>query len=506
MPADPATRWSALLLLPVLLLAGCAGQGPSGFAAPTWATAADEVVRHYDLDADDQPEMTLRQARIDAQVAAVEFADGPVAHPPAGPVPHLLIILDSIPFDVVRVAQRSGWFPLFPPPSRLVSPFPVMTDVALADLYDMFPLPGVESLFLDGDQLSDPTETYLASVNMPWTARMDYSMEPLGHAFTYSDPVPWLGHELGRIERRGLAALRAGRSYAAYVVGTSALGSQQGRNGHLHALRQVAALCLRVTYELRGAVQITLISDHGHDFQPGRWIALADGLRDLGFRIGTRRGPGIDAIVPAWGLVSCAAIYTDQPREIATAAVLLEGVEHCALRDPARPDVVLLLGRDGQAEIARTAEGLYAYRSVTGDPLGLSPPDDRIVTMRREDWLRATLADPWPAAVPRIWDAFDDRFVQAPEVLVSLGPGYYTGSRDLRGRMKMAATHGSLRTAGSIGFAMTTAGRLPSGLAIGDLPAALAGVNLTLPGQVAGETATVERGDRPLAEQVEDGR
>lgn len=44
----------------------------------------------------------------------------------------LLMCLDGVPFDVMREAKERGLFDAWHEPSRLLSPFPTMTNIALS--------------------------------------------------------------------------------------------------------------------------------------------------------------------------------------------------------------------------------------------------------------------------------------------------------------------------------------------------------------------------------------
>src|ERR1043166_7211239 len=46
----------------------------------------------------------------------------------------LLLCLDGVPFELVKQAQSRGLFENFRAPARLLSPFPTLTNVALAQM------------------------------------------------------------------------------------------------------------------------------------------------------------------------------------------------------------------------------------------------------------------------------------------------------------------------------------------------------------------------------------
>jgi len=63
----------------------------------------------------------------------------------------LLLCLDGVPHEVIRQARHRGLFDCFHEPSRLLSPFPTMTNVALSTMLNASAPAGYESLYFDSD-------------------------------------------------------------------------------------------------------------------------------------------------------------------------------------------------------------------------------------------------------------------------------------------------------------------------------------------------------------------
>jgi len=61
----------------------------------------------------------------------------------------LLLCLDGVPHKLIEQAKTRGLFANFGPPTRLLSPFPTMTNVALAAMFGASPPVGYESLYFD---------------------------------------------------------------------------------------------------------------------------------------------------------------------------------------------------------------------------------------------------------------------------------------------------------------------------------------------------------------------
>ncbi|RMF71766.1 MAG: hypothetical protein D6744_17520 [Planctomycetota bacterium] len=486
---------AGVVTLASLAAGGCTTIRPSAFPVAPRAleTAADgSVLRSYDVDGDERIDFVQR---LDAsgRIVGLRFPRSKehgeeVAYPPSDPdAPRLLIIFDSIPYNLVATAWRHGRFRMFPPPSRIVSPFPVMTDPCIATFVGALPVPGVEAAYVENGRLTPATSSYLERRNMPWAESMDYSLATIGHMFAYTEPDPWLDHELARIEQHFDEALAEGRRrFMAYVLSTSAIGSRAGRNGHQRALIRIDRFCNALLYKFRGHIRLTILSDHGHYLAASERVPLPENLRLAGYRVGTRFDDHTDVIVPEWGLVSTASIYTRYPAAVARDVIGFEGVELSAYR---KGDAVVVCGREGMARIDASGQRLR-YSIVSGDPLHLA---DVMATMRSrgvldaegfastDDWLAATQDHEFVDPVDRLWHAFYDQFVNTPDVILSLRDGIHFGSDDLDHSLPMAATHGNLRAASSFGFVMTNAGALPPTMRMRDVATALRTVGAPAP-------------------------
>ncbi|MCA1557767.1 MAG: hypothetical protein LC731_04410, partial [Acidobacteria bacterium] len=61
----------------------------------------------------------------------------------------LLLCLDGVPLEVMQGAKQRGLFESFKEPSRLLSPFPTMTNIALSTMMRASAPLGYESLYFD---------------------------------------------------------------------------------------------------------------------------------------------------------------------------------------------------------------------------------------------------------------------------------------------------------------------------------------------------------------------
>jgi len=474
-------------------LVGCAGPAPKLFPV-TPQTVRDlpdgRVERLYDLDGDtkaDAGEVLPRTGMIEHLERDRNGVFDTDITPPAmatEKLPHLVVILDSVPFELVRDLWRQGRFRLFHPPARIISPFPVMSDLCIADFFGVTPCNSVESQFYNGHTLNSGFASYARETNSQWLKKVDYHLGFEVHTVGYLHPYEWFNHELRRIQEHVLETSHP--RFVAYAVGTSALGAQFGRQGHLAGLIEVDRLCQQLIHKLNGRIHITLLSDHGHDFATSQRIDLRDALGRCGYRVGrTLTAPG-DVVIPEFGIVSCAGIHTKEPDSVARDVVNVEGVDLAAFQDES--DRIVVRTRGGLARISRRG-GRYRYEVVTGDPLRLKPilaelakrgviDDDGFVS--DDDLFTATSDHIYPDPIHRLWRAFHDMTRHTPDVLLSIKRGYHVGSAFISKVIKVKAVHGNLLANSSSGFVMSTAGSLPSPIRMQNVRAALRALRVPL--------------------------
>ncbi len=64
-------------------------------------------------------------------------------------VPHLILLLDSIPFQTMKDRYAAGDFRWFDPPQKMIAPFPSLTEVCYSDILHAPPLPGFMDEYFD---------------------------------------------------------------------------------------------------------------------------------------------------------------------------------------------------------------------------------------------------------------------------------------------------------------------------------------------------------------------
>lgn len=468
------------------LLTACAGPGPRLVSiAPreTVISPDGRVEDRYDgptgkIDYAEERDATGRVTVLRFDTDGDGRLDLDVPRGAVGPQDrHLIILVDSVPFEIVSQLHAQGRFRLFAPPSRTISPFPVMTDLSFAEFFGVTPCPGAESEFYDGRALEDGYGNYVHETNAPWLARTNYHLINIAHAVAYFRPDAWFDHELHYIQKYFMRGEQS--PFIGYCVGSSALGAKLGRSGHVGGLLRLDRMCQQLMKDTRGKLQITLLSDHGHNLVPSRRVPLTESLERMGYRVNSRlKKPG-DIVVPEFGVVTCAAIYTGEPQRVAQDVVLLEGVEQAAYLSP--DDQVVVLSREGLARIARRGE-TFRYLVESGDPLKMNDVWQKLVKEGRADadgfvsdaaLFGATIDHEYPDAVARLWRAFHGLMVHTPDVMLTVRDGWHCGSKFMTAVFNLQAAHGNLGGPGSCGFAMTTCGPLPPVMRMNDLAQAL---------------------------------
>ncbi len=152
----------------------------------------------------------------------------------------LLLCLDGVPLEVIEGAKARGLFESFSAPSRLLSPFPTLTNVALSGMLGATPPLGYESLYFDrgARELRGGVRKYIGARTPDKTPssymdELDYQ-EPLPFEFlVYVAPEAVWRADMRRFRERFRAAPQ-NRDFFAFLKGTDGLLHIRGR-GRLEA-------------------------------------------------------------------------------------------------------------------------------------------------------------------------------------------------------------------------------------------------------------------------------
>jgi hypothetical protein len=398
----------------------------------------------------------------------------------------LLLCLDGVPFDVVTEAKRRGLFDTFRAPSRLLSPFPTMTNVALAQMFRATPPPGYESLYFDRDErrLSGGVRKYLGrrtpdKIPSSYMDELDYQ-EPLAFEFLIyvATERVWQA-DMRRFRERFLSAPPT-RDFFGFLKATDGLLHKCGPERLHVALRSLDQILRGIQQTCGSETEIVLFSDHGMNLQDNRRVHMQTHLTARGFQLTDdlrTRGPRPRLSTPAFGLCSFASVYCadgSDATEVCEALSSLEGVDFSVRRDEG--DGVFVHGASGRARIRRresaAGEVAYSYERADGDPLELAGAVSALREAGEMDdegfasdaaWLARTAGHAYPDAPSNIHGSLlAPRVRHTADVLVSLRDGYYYGASAFGRFVTLRATHGNALRQSTSAFLMSTHREFPA--------------------------------------------
>lgn len=464
-----------LALLIALSASSCAGL--AGWMAPDdrltfpeQPIATDESGRLYDVDRNGIADFAVRRdAR--GRFARIEYDDDEDGafdrsylladkHPGT---PHLILLIDSLPWRIVHEQWCGGQWTWFHEPRKVIPPFPSLSEVIFSEMLHAPPLGGnverhydrrtggIENLWVDR----------AFGYEHPWHRRLDSHVGSyLNVGMSYVNPRPWFHSELAAAK----AALDGADDLVtvAYILSSSSMLSRYGRAGLDECLAEIDRLCLQLFWERQGSIDITIVSDHGHNLTQSPNFPVEEKLAAQGFRpvheIADRL---VDVVAEIDGLVTYFGVHTSRPVEVADAM----------LREP---EIQLAFYLDGERVVARDRQGLafvehragrYRYRAVSGDPLRLLPT---VAALRAAgqldvddfgqdgDWFAATVDLEYPDALHRVWHAFHGQVINPPQVLFTLHDGHCAGMPAMEDWIDMQSTHGGLNQINSDAVLLTT--------------------------------------------------
>ena len=362
----------------------------------------------------------------------------------------LLLCLDGVPHKLIEAARHRGLFDAFGPPSRLLSPFPTMTNVALSAMLGATPPAGYESLYFDRSarELRGGIRKYIGrrtpdKIPSSYMDDLDYQ-EPLPFEFLiYVAPESVWRADMGKFRERFRGA-PADRDYFAFLKATDGLLHSQGPARLGVALESLDKILREIREHCGSETEIVMFSDHGMNLEQNRRVPLKSTLERRGFQV----------VIPAFGLCSYVALYCDDVviPEVAQAVVEVEGVDFAVYKDGGS---VVVESERGRARIENSK-----YVTETGDPLELGQWAGDFKT--DEEWFLLTASHKYPDAVPNVYKSlFTPRVQHTADILVSLKDGYYFGWTPFGRFVNLAATHGNALQSSSNAFLMSTHRQFP---------------------------------------------
>lgn len=391
----------------------------------------------------------------------------------------LLLCLDGVPHKLIHEAKSRGLFDRFGPPTRLLSPFPTMTNVALSAMLGASPPAGYESLYFDRNarELRGGIRKYIGrrtpdKIPSSYMDDLDYQ-EPLPFEFLiYVAPEKIWRTDMQRFREKFRAAPQD-RDYFAFLKATDGLLHAQGPAHLAVALQSLDKILKEIQSYCGDETEIVLFSDHGMNLEENRRVNLSTTLARQGFQVVSQFGQnGKRAVsIPAFGLCSYAAAYCGDEGvvpDVAHALTEIAGVDFVVHKNGS--EAVLESSR-GRARIEQR-EDSYRYVNVIGDVLELEPT---VAALRDAGklasdgfaadsvWYEHTRGHRYPDALRNIYlSLFTSRVKHTADILISLQDGYYYGWSPFGRFVRLLATHGNALQSSSNAFLMSTHRELPT--------------------------------------------
>jgi hypothetical protein len=380
----------------------------------------------------------------------------------------VIVCIDGVAWSYMHQLQAQGYFRIFRPASKMIVTFPAMTNVSLSDIWRTDVTPGYESLYFDrnSNTLGGGATTYVGSrksQGRDFHTLLDYE-EPRQYEFlVYVSPLRILFADM----RRSILKLTQSDKHELrqYIKSSDGMIHMLGRPGASQFVKNLDAFLSAVYWANDGRTEIIVFSDHGNEFIPSQRVSLEAALEAAGYRLGSRLEGPRSVVIPAFGLVSFAALYAHEADRPGIAQVLADqtGVDFAAYQEG---DTIYVQAADGVAELTwRPGGQSFRYEARGADPLRLQPAIDALRQngkvdaddyITRQDWFEATAQTEYPDAPYRIWKGLNSQVGFPADLLVSFKAGYFYGSSTFDRFVKIQATHGSLRPDSSEAFLMST--------------------------------------------------
>ncbi|HEY7089161.1 MAG TPA: hypothetical protein VH518_13785 [Tepidisphaeraceae bacterium] len=495
------------LIFLACVLAGCASPSAPSLTFPRAPLTRNDHEIWYDTNADGKPDFGLVRDES-GKINLLEYDDNEDGRPDRiyrlsdyenSAVPHLVILLDSIPYQAVAERYRAGDFNFFDPPQKVIPPFPSMSEQIFSRILHAPPLPGVV------DDAYDPRRNghnsgilqRVEGYHQPWEYRCNYVATYWESVQSFLEPRKWFNIEMARA--RQALDTSPDRVTVVYIASSSSMLCKYARPGLDEVLDEAQRLCLQVLYERHGAVKISMCADHGHNLVKSQNIHFEQTLKAAGFNPTGKIQKPNDVVLDLDGLVTYLGIHTTEPQKVADALLTRSEIELVTYMEQ---DKVIVRDPRSAVGIEYRAPGRFRYFPLpwysgggqgwgpssrgtaeppplpspgvpgegieVGDPLHYRPVLEALRAAGKldadgfasdQDWFDATVDHQFPDAPRRLWDAYHGLVVDPPTIMLTVHDGYSAGDERLRQFITMLSTHGGLNQVNSATFLMTMNGR-----------------------------------------------
>jgi hypothetical protein len=431
---------------------------------------------------------TARDTAGDGTWNEITTPHGTFTRPNAAPHRWLIICLDGVPLPVMQALWDEGKFREFFHPTATVSTFPSDTETALTAALHAAPVPGYEHGYFNRTKNSTHAGWWvtLSGYGIPYIRKLDYDSPGWAKAVPYFAVDKSFNADLHRL----LATFRTSNQpvFVGHIASSDAMM-------HVRTAQQARPLLVEFDDALRdiyldghGDLGIIVFSDHGNTQTLSSPIPLETFLAAHGWNISTKLSGPRDVVIPSYGLVGFAAVYS-QPQAVEDLAEQLRGVEGADLivsRDVnvgnaatiRAAGATVATGMPSTATLEWSPDGQrYRYTAREGDPLNLAATFDSLRTAGKldeqgfaadADLFAATSLTHFPDAAARIRAWATGGVQQRSNIMVSLRPGYFHGAKTFNDILTLVSTHGGMEQSATLGFAMATV-PLPPATRVGDI-------------------------------------
>ena len=395
--------------------------------------------------------------------------------PPPAPVlaRRLVLALDGVDYRDVVAARNRGLFASFRSPSRLVSTFPSISDIAWHEIFRVLPPRGYQRIYYSAGA-NDVVGAPLDAIRpIEFEDRMDMAFGAKFHhlgAYLISNTI---ARREVNVAVRDFFSFSGRPTVYVYNVGPDALQHTRGDLDtylqHLDAkLIALGAEYLRRTGQ---TLEIVMLSDHGHNRAvDAKFLPVVKALEARGFRSAQALRASTDVAFSVDGVTTGFGVFAAPDSLVSLTSLLaaMDGVEMVSMR--VSDSVFVVRNATLQARIHWRPERLgdrYRYDPFAGDPLGYASILDR---MRRDTvldrdgfadaatWVRYSAHADYPVAPVRIVRGHTVVTLNPAPILVSIADAFRVGLGlvSIANRMRpLGGTHGALSVTNSLGVLMT---------------------------------------------------
>jgi len=380
---------------------------------------------------------------------------------------HLYLGLDSVPYSIFIEAQERGLFTDFRTPSRVIAPFPALSNYAWAVIMNTEKVESYQAKYYHFG-LNKIVGRLMHEVAKPvYPNRFDFSDERvIKKIIAYITGGGSVKGEMKHLARKVLASNQPRLFFA--LIGTSDIvAHMKGAKGLHKVLKIVDRELVQIREEhfkkFKEPLVVTIVSDHGNTLKSGKIISVKKVLKENNFNLTKKlRGPN-DVIHHNSGILTVANFFIQDTRKIELAHTLaIQPWADMVVTFDKEKDVFLVISQEGTLFFEyREETDEFRIRNLIGkDPLGLVPHLPIGKWIPQSQVLEASVKTGYPDSLMRIQTGLTQRRVNHPaSVIVSLKKGWESGNKfmkflsKLRGR---SGTHGALAALESVGLICST--------------------------------------------------